>query len=252
MRIGALLVLVLSGLVRFALAQSPEQVFEQANQLYQQGKFADAAAAYETIVRNGYGNGELYYNLGNAYYRSGNVPRAILNYERALKLVPNDDDLRHNLQLANLLLTDKIEATPRLFVWDYWESVKAAFSIKTITWIAYAMYVAMIASLCMVVVARSYRGRKLSFLSSAVWAFLFVLFLIVFFGKVSDIRRQDAAIVVAEITTIKNSPDAKSSDAFVLHGGVKVQITDNVSDWIKIRLADNKVGWMERSAAESI
>jgi SH3-like domain-containing protein len=69
---------------------------------------------------------------------------------------------------------------------------------------------------------------------------------------VSDIGRRDTAIVVAEITTIKNSPDAKSSDAFVLHGGVKIQITDTVSDWIKIRLADGKVGWMERSAAESI
>jgi tetratricopeptide (TPR) repeat protein len=252
MKAGALLACVVLITASVVFAQSPEQVFEQANQLYQQGKFTEAAAAFETIVRNGYANGELYYNLGNAYYKIGNIARAILNYERALKLVPNDDDLRHNLQLANLLITDKMDATPRLFVWDYWDSVKAAFSIVTITWLTYGVYVAVIASLCLVFVARTYRGRKSGLLGSAGCSFLLVLLLIVFLGKVSDIGRRDVAIVMAEITTIKNSPDAKSSDAFVLHSGVKIQVTDNVSDWIKIRLADGKVGWMERGAAESI
>ncbi len=233
-------------------AQSPAQVFEQANQLYQQGKFAAAAEAYEVILHNGYAGAELYYNLGNAYYKGGNVARAILSYERACKLNSNDDDLRHNLQIANLMITDKIDAAPRLFVWDYWEGVKGFFSINSITWIAYGVYVLLLGSLAIVVVAGSFRGRKLGLITAFCTAALLLAFLLILVGKVSDLNNRDAAIVTAEITTIKNSPDTKSSDAFVLHAGIKVQITDRVSDWVKIRLADGKVGWMEKSAAEII
>lgn len=233
-------------------AQSPAQFFEQANQFYQEGKFVEAAARYETLLHNGYGGAELHYNLGNAYYKDGNVAKAILNYERARKLNSSDDDLRHNLQIANLMITDKIEAAPRLFVWDYWESVKGSFPLNTITWIAYAVYVMLLGSLSFVIAARSFRVRKLGLTAAFCSAVLLLACILILVGKVSDLNNRDAAIVTAELTTIKNSPDTKSSDAFVLHAGVKIQITDSVSDWMKIRLADGKVGWMEKSAAEII
>ena len=111
-------------------AQSPEQVFQQGNALYQQGKFAEAAGVYEAILKSGSVSGELLFNLGNAYYKTGNMGKAILQYERALRLMPGDDDLRHNLQLANLLIVDRIEATPRLFLWDWWEGLKHALSLR--------------------------------------------------------------------------------------------------------------------------
>ena len=232
--------------------QSPEQMFQQGNQLYQQGRVAEALETYESILRNGYAGGELYYNLGNAYYKTGNIAKAILNYERALKIMPEDDDLRHNLQLANLMITDKIEPAPRLFVWDYWEGVKNAFSLQGITWITYLVFVMTIGSFAVVILARSYAVRKAGILSGVGTALLFAVLLVIFIVKVSDYRRSDEAVVTAGITTIKNSPDTKSSDAFVLHSGVKVQITDRVSEWIKIRLADGKVGWLESTAAENI
>ena len=108
-------------------AQSPEQSFDQANLLYQQNKFGEARDAYEAIVHEGFVSGELYYNLGNAYYKTGDLGKAILNFERALRFMPNDDDLKHNLQLANLMIVDRIEPTPRLFLWDDWDGVKSAF-----------------------------------------------------------------------------------------------------------------------------
>ena len=251
MKISALIILALFNICS-VFAQSPTQVFEGANQLYQQGKFAEAAEAYETILHNGYESAELYYNLGNAYYKSGSLAKAILNYERARRLDSTDEDLRHNLQIANLMITDKIEATPHLFVWDYWEGVKGAFSIKSITWVAYGVYVLLLGSLALVIAARSFRARKLGLLSAFVSALVLIVFVTVLVGKASDVNSRDTAIILADVTTIKNSPDAKSSDAFVLHAGVKVQITDSVSDWMKIRLADGKVGWMQKSAAEVI
>jgi hypothetical protein len=235
-----------------AYSQTPDQAFDHANQLYQQGKLADARDAYEVILNNGYQSGALYYNLGNVYYKSGNIAKAVLNYERARQLVPDDDDLLHNLQLANLMITDKVEPTPRLFILDYWDGIMDAFSLKRITWLAYFLFLAFVGFHTAAILSRSYQGRRLSILCGAVSGLLFISAGFIFVGKMSTSNRHDTAIVMASITTLKNSPDSKSSDAFVLHSGVKVQITDSVNDWIKIRLADGKVGWMERTAAEII
>ena len=233
-------------------AQTPEQQFDQGNQLYQQGKLAEARDVYENLVGKGYVSGELYYNLGNACYRTGNIPRAILSYERALRFIPGDEDLRHNLQMANLSITDRIEPVPRLFIWDYWDAVKNWFSLQTLTLVDYAWYVALMASIAGILLARSYRVRKIAALCTLGTGVVFLFFLAVFGGKLSDINRGDLAIVTSPIVTVKNSPDIKSSDAFVLHGGVKLQVIDRYATWAKIRLADGKVGWMEAGGAEII
>ena len=243
---------LLAALPASVCAQSPEQRFEQGNEAYQQGKISEAVQIYESILQNGYTSGPLYYNLGNAYYREGNIPRAILNYERALRLMPGDDDLRHNLQIANLMITDKIEPTPRLFLWDYVDAVKNAFTLQTVTWLSYAGFVLLVGCICIFVLGRTYFVRKLALWGSVVSVLVLVLFLALFFVKLADVSRTNEAVVTSNIVTVKNSPDEKSSDAFVLHGGVKVQIVDQLSDWIKVRLADGKVGWMEMKETERI
>jgi len=252
MRTRLLLISVLVGAALSARAQDPQQVFEQASQLYQQGKFAEAGEAYESLVNNGYASGVLYYNLGNAYYKVGNIAKAVLFYERALKLMPNDEDLRYNLQLANSVIIDKIEPAPRLFIWQYWDGMKQMLSLHGLTWLAYLVFVLTIGAWAGLILARTYRFRRIALIAGSVSGLVFALVLVVFFGRLSDLGSKDSAIVTAQITTAKNSPDPKSSDAFVLHAGVKVQITDQLSDWVKIRLADGKVGWMERSAAETL
>jgi len=247
-----LLLLCLLALATRVPAQTPEQLFTQANQLYQQGKVAEARDVYETIARTGYASGELFYNLGNAYYKGGNLPKAILNYERALRLMTGDDDLRHNLQLANLMITDRIEPAPRLFVWAYWDAVKDWFSLQGATLIAYAWFVIVAAMVATLILARTYALRKTAALAAAGAAAVFLFFLVVLLDKIGDVTRDDEAIVIAQIVTVKNSPEAKSSDAFVLHGGVKVLIVDRLNAWAKIRLADGKVGWLEAGSTETI
>jgi tetratricopeptide (TPR) repeat protein len=235
-----------------ARAESPEQFYDEANKAYQAGNFTAAIQKYEAILAAGNLSGEVFYNLGNAYYKNGNIAKAILNYERAMKLMPNDDDLRHNLQLANLNITDKIEPTPRLFVWDWWDGVKSAFSLNGITWLTYSFFTLTVLSAIVTILARSYAARRVGFIAGLVCVSALALSLVVFIGKLNADRDANAAIVTADITTVKNSPDAKSTDAFVLHSGVKVFITDKVNEWMKVRLADGKVGWMEQKAAEII
>jgi hypothetical protein len=233
-------------------AQTPEQLFQQGNSLYQQGNFAGAIERYEGIVKTGAVNGELLFNLGNAYYKQGNMGKAILCYERALRLLPGDDDLRHNLQMANLQLVDRIDPAPRLFVWDWWDGMKAWFSLEGITWFSYLFVVLTAAAVIVIILARRYSIRRVGVISLLVVGCALLCTVTILLDKAADAGRSDEAVVTATITTVKNSPDSKSSDAFVLHAGVKIRLTDSVSEWVKIRLADGKVGWMERTAAEVI
>ena len=249
-RLIVLVVLALPG--SSAFGQSSDQAFQQGNQMYQQGRLEEARVAYESIVAMGYGSGELFYNLGNTYYRSGEIALAILSYERALRYMPQDDDVRHNLQLANLLITDRIEPTPRLFFLEFWDDLKDAISVQGTTWLAYLAYLLVIASLTLLLLARTYLLKKIGMVSVVVSGFLFTSLLVLFAAKLADFTEENEAIVMEPVVTVKNSPDAGSSDAFVLHNGVKVDIVDAVNEWIEIRLADGKVGWIELSVVERI
>jgi tetratricopeptide (TPR) repeat protein len=233
-------------------AQGPEQVFQQGNVYYQQGNYPAAIERYESILATGMTSGELHFNLGNAYYKQGNMGKAILHYERALRVMPGDDDLRHNLQLANLLIVDKIEVTPRLFVWDMWDGIKAWFSLSGITWTTWGIFLLTAGAVILIILTRSYSLRKAGMIAALILGVVLVFSCVVLIDKAADAGRHDEAVVIATITTVKNSPDAKSSDAFVLHAGVKVRVTDSVGDWINVRLADGKAGWMEKTAAEKI
>lgn len=233
-------------------AETPEQFFDLANQAYQQGRFTEAIEKYEMILQSGLVSGELYYNLGNAYYKTGALGKAILNYERARRLLPNDDDVLHNLQLAHLMIADRIEPLPQLFIWTWWDAIKSWFSMSGITWTTYGVFFLTLVAVAGFMLAPTYALRRAAFIGTVVGVIVFVGGLSVFLGKLGDLQRSDVAVVTAEVVTLKNSPDLKSSDAFVLHGGVKVFITDKVNDWLKVRLADGKVAWIEQSACEII
>jgi tetratricopeptide (TPR) repeat protein len=241
--------LVITGI---SFADEAAQTFERANQLYLQAKFPDAVAQYEKIAQSGFESGELYFNLGNAYYKSGNIQKAILNYERAKQLLPRDEDVQFNLQLANLQVVDKIDAVPRLFVYRWADSMLALFSLSTMGWIVYSFFMLTLAAFAVFLYVKTYTQKRLSMFAGLVFSAALILTMIGYGVQSYKESNTEFAIVMSDVANIKAAPDSKGNDLFVLHKGLRVQVLDGVNHWRKIRLADGKIGWIPEDDCESI
>ncbi|MBI1807845.1 MAG: tetratricopeptide repeat protein [Ignavibacteria bacterium] len=245
------LFIFLSG-IQGALAQEAAVQFDHANQLYRNGDYQKAAAMYEQIVKNGYESYALYYNLGNTYFKLKNIPAAILQYERARRLAPHDEDVLYNLRLANLRVIDKIEPLPQLFFIEWWRSIINLFSSSGWAMIAIlSLWCATIAG-AVVLVNRAGFLQRIMFVSTLIALCICVLAFVGTFQRLHRERDEQTAIVFAPSVSVKSAPDVQSTDLFVLHEGVKVEFLDEVGEWRKIRLADGKVGWLSVSSIEVI
>lgn len=233
-------------------AQTPEDVFNRGNELYRAGKYQDAVKEYERIIKQGYSSAELYYNLGNAYYRNEQLARAILSYERAAQLDPNDPDITHNLKLVYLKTIDRIEPVPEMFFIQWMRAIGSLISPEKVKFFFILSWILLFGSL-----AAMYFILRADFLRVARTIFFVSFISVVIWAAMLGIQSfqettQDKAIITAQIVTAKSSPDANSVDAFVIHEGVKVKLTDSVADWVKITLADGKVGWIPADQCERI
>lgn len=224
-----------------------QALLQQANQSYAESQYAAAIELYEKVLESSYESAELYFNLGNAYFKSGNIPAAILNYEKALKLDPTDSDIRYNLSLANSRIVDKIEPLPEFFLKTWWRSARDIFSSDQ--WAKAGLLFLMLTLLTafVFIASKSIPVRKISFWSGTIFIFLM---LIAFTFSSSGYRyyhQKNSAIIFAPTVTVKSSPNDNSVDLFVIHEGTKVFISDRVEEWSEIRLANGNVGWIKNS-----
>jgi tetratricopeptide (TPR) repeat protein len=234
------------------LAVNVDNLMVEANKSYTDGKFNDAAIAYESIIKLGYKSDILYYNLGNAYYKSKNIPAAILNFERALLLNPGDENVKFNLDLAKTFTVDRIEPLPVFFMDTFFQKTRQFMS--TNGW-AYTGIFFLILSLVL-----SYffwfsfnpNAKRITF---SVGIFTILLTLLSFTFSVQqkrDILNHKYGILFPSVVAVKSSPSDSGKDLFVLHGGTKVKIIDSVGDWYEIHIADGNIGWILKETLEKI
>lgn len=237
----------------FSLLQDPKVLMDSAASAYAAGMFYDALERYKFICDSlGMESSQLYYNMGNAAFKMNDLASAILYYEKALKIDPKDEDALFNLGLANSRIPDKIDAVPEVLPVRWY---KAAVSLFTPNQWAYCALILLAAALILIglyFLARSVAIRKLGF-----WFGVALLLLSVFSFVVGgqSAHRQvshETAIVFSPSVTIKSSPEASSTDLFVLHEGTKVWILESLNDWRKIKIANGSVGWISKTAIEEI
>lgn len=230
------------------LASDANQLYQEANQLYQEGKFDTAAARFESILQLNLVAPEVYYNLGNCYYKMNNVPRAILNYERALRLAPSDDDIAFNLQLANYQTVDKVEVLPKLFIWRWWDGLRTLFSFDGWAYLGIILLLITLLFFTFFKLSRDVVVRKRLFYPGFIAGIVTVLAFLAAENQYAEKKSGKEAIVFTPTLTLKSSPDKSGKDLVVVHEGLKVVIMDSLGEWSKVRLANGTVGWVENTA----
>jgi tetratricopeptide (TPR) repeat protein len=226
--------------------------YQKANSLYQKNSFDSAAKIYEKIISEEYFSTEVYFNLGNCYYKTNKSAKAILNYERALKLKPNDEDILFNLKVAQLKIVDKIETVPEIFYVRWTKNLASVFSVdgwgKLITICVWLMF--LFAS----VYAVSQRSTLKTL--SLIFTFAFLLFTsaALFLAKQNFelTKMKRSAVILSESVYVKSSPGENNTDLFLLHEGTKASILDEFENWEKIKIANGSVGWVKKTDLEEI
>ena len=232
---------------------SDKQLWEEATAAYQEGRWSDAVTAYEAILATGRTAPELQYNLGNAWFKAGEPARAILCYERALKLDPSYDDARYNLEFAREQTQDRIDVVPE-FIIERWGR-SACYLLDSDTWtVLFFVFAAVFAVLLLAFLLSARTSwKRVGFYGGIVVLLLSLLCLDFAHWQLADYRKADSAIVMRPVCSAKSSPsEASAKDLFVLHEGTKVKILDEVGGWKNIELSDGRTGWVPTSDIEVI
>lgn len=229
-----------------------KQIFEQANEAYKSEKFREAASLYRQISDNGYSSYELYFNLGNAYYKSNNIPLAILYYEKAKKINPSDEDVYFNLELANSKIVDKVEPLPDFFLTRIGSKFIQAKSADGWALMGIQTLILTLVLLGLYIISKNYTYRKTGFYGSLVCLVFTVLFITFAASQKAAVTNDNYAIVFSPSVTAVSSPNEKSTQLFVIHEGLKVEIEETENNWSKIKLGNGKEGWVKTDALRVI
>ena len=244
-------------LLPFTTGLSPvmAQTFDQANSLYDDGQYADAAAMYQQLIdgkiSTSKGQATLYYNMGNAYFRLGELSQAILSYERSLRLNPNLRDARYNLALAQARITDNITDNRTFFLSSLLMRIRDQLQEPVWRWMSIIAFSLALVLLLLWVMASLPAIRKAAFYSAIVCLIVSICAL----ADSASLHRRDTlraeAIITQGIVNAKAAPDRSGTELFTLHEGTKVFIRETLGEWCNIRVGNNE-GWIPARTLERI
>lgn len=235
-----------------SFAGDPGSEYQKANALYQKQQYDSAAVIFEQLISQEYKSAEVYYNLANCYYKANNIARAILNYERALKLQPDDEDAAFNLKVAQLKVVDKIEAVPDIFYIRWMKTLSSAMT--TDNWSRLLIFNIWIMFLFAAIYILSRRAsiKRLGFLLASLFLLISLITAAVANQNYENSVRQKSAVIMSVSAYVKSSPGDNNTDLFLLHEGTRVDILDAYENWVKIRIANGSIGWLKNSETEEI
>jgi tetratricopeptide (TPR) repeat protein len=245
-----LIIFVLLSITSFA--EDNTALIEKGNKAYTGKFYQQAIDCYLKIIASGYEAPELYYNLGNAYFKTEDFASAILYFEKAKKLKPYDEDINFNLKVANTKITDKIDDVPDFFLIRWYNGIANLFSFNIWAVIGIIALVIFFGILSLYLFSKILRLRKIAFWTSLALLIITILFFVFAQTQYSSVNSTTQAIIFSPSVTAKSSPDANSTDLFVIHDGTKVKVIDTVGEWSEIKIANGSVGWVNTSVFKVI
>lgn len=224
----------------------------EGDSAYMRNDYSSAIQIYEALLTKG-AAADVYYNLGNSYYKAGNIAKAILNYERALLLEPGNSDIRANLDIARAKTMDKVEIAPEIFFITWINAIINANSADGWAIWGIVSFVLLLAGLYLFIFSKKVVLKKIGFISAIALLFLTVCSNIFASKQKERLLNRDFSIVIDPSVTVRSTPSESGTSLFILHEGSKVFMKDNsMKDWKEIKLEDGKVGWVPSSAIEVI
>ena len=243
-----LFLLLLSLLFKQLKASEPHVLLDSANNAYASGNYQESIKFYNQVLADQIEAPEIYFNLGNAYFKSNNIPYAILNYERAKKKSPNDDDILVNLKIVNQKIVDKVEIIPTFFISDWQSNFMNLLSEKNWSVLCIVLFASFFIVLAIYLSVNKIIQKQLSF-----WVSILLLCattLSFFMAKKQKMLMDNKteAIIISPSITVKSSPSENGNKLFIIHEGLKVNIVETKDLWSEIKLANGNVGWLKTSS----
>ncbi|GGG37903.1 tetratricopeptide repeat protein [Bizionia arctica] len=231
-------------LLSFITSAQNTSLFEQGNALYNEGDYDQAILKYNLVLENGEHSAALYFNLANAHYKLSHIAPSIYYYEKALELAPNDKEIINNVAFARNMTIDAIGIVPEVGLSKFIKSTTNSLSFDGWAKMAIAFICVFVLLFLTYYFAYSTTKKRLAFIGSMTCLGFTCLALSFAFHKYNLDKNDQPAIVFAQESQVKSEPNLRSTEAFILHEGTKVQILDTVNNWKKIRLSDGKTGWV--------
>ncbi|MFH0882314.1 MAG: tetratricopeptide repeat protein [bacterium] len=254
LRIVELIVLVLVALHTLPMVVDASPVHDLAaegDSAYRAGQYERAIDIYQRVITGGYVSGPLLYNMGNAWYKRGDLGRAILYYERAKRMMPHNRDVRYNLDLARSRTVDRIEQPPRLPIWDLVDTFRDLISRELGARLAWVITLAAALAFAALLSVRGVFRRGLRILTLTFSVLALVALLLVSLRVAADHGPPQAVILVDKVS-LHSAPDPTSLEVFSLHTGTTITIVKQLEDWWEVRLTDGRQGWMPGRAGEIV
>lgn len=224
-----------------------DTLFEEGNTAYTDGDYATAIEKYEQILHNGETSADLYYNLGNSYFKANNIAPSIYYFEKALQLNPNDRDIKNNLMIARNMVIDDVSADPETGISGLWKGVVSSLGYNQWGWLA-IVFTVFFAALFLLYYFTRKSGLKRTFFSFSMLCIFLALFSLIFaIQQKKDFSNNNYAIIFAQEAVVRGEPTMRSDEIFVLHEGTKVEVLETYQEWIKFELPNGLQGWMDKT-----
>jgi tetratricopeptide (TPR) repeat protein len=246
------IILFILFVLHFGIAEVWHDAFENGNQFYRDGQYQEAIDAYTIALQNGMESGELYYNLGNTYFKLNEMGKARLYYEKAALLLKNDEAIQHNINLVNVQLVDQIPVPPKFILMDWWEHIINIFPLNILTWIVLGLFIVFLLFFGLKIYYRHRRGRFSFNFIYRIAATSLIVFLVILLSRIYVFETETFAIILKPKVTVYASPDNNGTEVFILHEGTKVRLLRTDRDWFEVKLDDGKTGWLENTYLEKI
>ncbi len=242
-RLSSILLMLLA-LVKVSGSQEVDSLYLSANEAYSEGLYEAAIENYSMIIQAGFESADLYFNMGNAAFRSNKLGYSVLYYKKALKLDPQHEEAVTNLGYVLKYKEDNLDQVPELFLRKWMRSVYHLFTLKTWSLLSIVFFALLLLGVLLYIFPRRMGVKKTGFFSGLMAFVFFIISLTAAIERTQEINDPDEAVIIDPSVVVKSSPSLSGTDLFVLHEGTEIVLNETISGWMEIRISDGRMGWI--------